>query len=148
MLDKTELGPDSKKALRLWVHEVARVFSDRLTDEDDQRKLFTKLGSAAREKIREDLASALRPQPHSQQVSMLEEEGHRVMSKGILFTHLLPDGRGVADEVSQADREAQQQHLTKLLEDFNCNTKKPLPIVLFDYAMVHLLRICRILKMP
>ena len=59
------------------------------------------------------------------------------MSKGILFTHLIPDGRGVADEVTAAGREAEQQHLTKLLEDYNCNTKKPLPIVLFDYAMVH-----------
>jgi hypothetical protein len=66
MLDKTELGPDNKKAMRLWVHEVARVFSDRLTDEDDQRKLFNKLGSAAREKIRDDLATALRPQPHGE----------------------------------------------------------------------------------
>jgi hypothetical protein len=41
-------------------------------------------------------------------MSMLEEEGHRVMSKGILFTHLLPDGKGIADEVSSEGREAQQ----------------------------------------
>jgi len=35
MLGRDELGADPKKAVRLWVHEVARVFSDRLTSEDD-----------------------------------------------------------------------------------------------------------------
>ena len=141
-LGKAELGPDAKKAMRLWVHEVARVFSDRLTTEEDQRALFSRLSSAAREKMREDLASSLRPDFQD------DEEGQSVMARGILFTNLLPGGRGAPDEVLPSAREAQQQHLTKLLEDYNGAVKKPLPIVLFDYAVVHLLRICRVLKMP
>jgi len=35
-----------------------------------------------------------------------------------------------------------------VLEDYNSFAKRPLSIVLFDYALGHLLRICRILKMP
>jgi hypothetical protein len=35
MMRKEELT-DSKKVYRLWVHEIARVFSDRLINEDDQ----------------------------------------------------------------------------------------------------------------
>lgn len=38
--------------------------------------------------------------------------------------------------------------LNKLLEDHNMQAKIPLPIVLFDFAVMHLIRIGRILKMP
>ena len=34
MVKREELN-DNKKVLRLWVHEIARVFSDRLVNEDD-----------------------------------------------------------------------------------------------------------------
>jgi hypothetical protein len=34
MMRKEELH-DSKKVLRLWVHEIGRVFADRLINEED-----------------------------------------------------------------------------------------------------------------
>ena len=141
MLGREELGADSLKAVRLWVHEVARVFSDRLTSEDDQRALYEFLAQAAREKIREDLPSALRPDYGE------AGEGWSVMAKSILFTDLGP-GRAVVDEVLPEAREALRTHLTRLLEDHNAMAKRQLSIVLFDYAVMHLLRICRVLKMP
>lgn len=54
MVRKEELS-DSKKVLRLWVHEVARVFSDRLISETDQSILYSRLSIASRDKIKEDL---------------------------------------------------------------------------------------------
>jgi len=88
MLGQNELGADTKKAVRLWVHEVARVFSDRLTSEDDQKALYSFLSQAAREKLREDLESALRPDFGD------GEEGWSLMAKRILFTNMRP-GRGI-----------------------------------------------------
>ena len=82
MVGKAQLSGESKKAVRLWVHEVARVFSDRLTSEEDQRALFTRLVTVAREKIREDLMSALRPDFE------VEEDDPSVMARGILFTDM------------------------------------------------------------
>lgn len=99
-LGRGELGAGAKKAVRLWVHEVARVFSDRLSSEDDQRALYDFLVLAARDKIREDLAAALSPD-FSQ-----AEEGWSVMARQIVFTELRP-GPAALDEVLPAAREAQ-----------------------------------------
>jgi dynein heavy chain, axonemal len=96
---------------------------------------------AARDKIREDLEAALSPD-YSQ-----AQEGWSVMAKVLVFTELGP-GRGALEEVLPTSREAQNEHFSKLLEDFNAGTKLPISVVLFDYALMHLLRICRVLKMP
>jgi len=42
MVKRDELN-DSKKVLRLWVHEIARVFSDRFINDEDQQLLYDKL---------------------------------------------------------------------------------------------------------
>lgn len=57
---KREELTDSKKVVRLWVHEIARVFADRLVNEEDSQLLYEKLFTASRDKIKEDLAAALK----------------------------------------------------------------------------------------
>lgn len=57
---KREELTDSKKVVRLWVHEIARVFSDRLINDEDQHLLYEKLFTASRDKIKEDLGAALK----------------------------------------------------------------------------------------
>ena len=41
--------------VRLWVHEIARVFADRLNDENDVGKLFDSIYMTTRENLKEDL---------------------------------------------------------------------------------------------
>ena len=39
MMRKEELH-DSRKVLRLWIHEIGRVFADRLINTEDQNLLY------------------------------------------------------------------------------------------------------------
>ena len=50
----------SKKLCRLWLHEVGRVFGDRLINEEDQELLFRRTFVSLSSKAKEDLGSALR----------------------------------------------------------------------------------------
>jgi dynein heavy chain len=130
----------TRKVLCYWVHEVARVFSDRLSTEEDQKALFERLCIISRAQMREDLVASLKLDYGAQAAEP------SVMVKGILFTDILP-GRKDLDEVLPTARESLKQYLRKVLEDYNSSSTRPLSIVLFDYAVVHLLRICRIIKM-
>lgn len=136
-----ELGGDADKVVRLLVHEVARVFSDRLTHEEDQRTLHDFVDQQVREKMRVDLFQVFR--------ANYDDIGPAwsIMAKTLLFTDLRPT-RQVLDEVLPSAMESQQRYLSKALDDFNANSAAPLSIMLFDYAVMHLLRICRVLKMP
>lgn len=81
---------DSKKVLRLWVHEIARVFSDRLVTEEDQNLLYQKLFYAARDKGKEDLSSALKVAFDDKKVSVeIEKE---IMTKLLIFGDVMTDG--------------------------------------------------------
>jgi len=141
MVEKTHLGNDSKKVLRLWIHEVSRVFSDRLTTEEDQRALFGKLCLVARDKMREDLVGSLRPDFGA------AAGDPSLMTSEILFTDILSK-RAEINEILPQEKAQLNSKLFKVHEDFNSVSKKPLEIVLFKNAVVHLLRIYRIIKMP
>ena len=141
MLRSEELGNDTKKAARLWVHEVARVFSDRLVSEQDQSSLFDFLVTVSRDKLREDLNFALTPYAGT------GEPSWALMARSIFFTDQRA-GKGTLDEVLPDEKENLMKHLNKQLKSYNHNSKTQLSIVVFDYAIMHLLRICRIFRMP
>ena len=87
--------------IRLWVHEVSRVFSDRLTSNEDQSALFDKLRAATRQTIREDLIATLR----ADYGAMAGEPS--IMQNGILFTDISA-GAGHLDEVPLKQRDSLQ----------------------------------------
>ena len=52
------------------------------------------------------------------------------------------------DEVLQSQNDELSEKLGEVLTSYNLVSRKRMDLVLFDFAVAHLLRICRILKMP
>ena len=51
------------------------------------------------------------------------------------------------DEIAPNQRQMLVDRMNGYLEDYNSVSKKPMNLVLFDFAIMHVLRICRILRM-
>jgi len=140
-------GASNRKLIRLFIHEISRVFMDRLITEPDKQTVFTFLHKVVREKLREDLKAALGEIIPSTVKIDLNTQPEAL--KYIVFTDAMSEG------ISAYERQYDETLLGKplfdkcnyYLEEYNSASKKPMNLVLFDYAIEHLLRISRILRM-
>ncbi|CAH2307190.1 dynein heavy chain 3, axonemal [Pelobates cultripes] len=130
---------DTDKLIRLWIHEVYRVFYDRLTDPDDRNTFF----------------------------NMVKETTSNVFKQSVdkLLIHLAPTGKVVDDNIRSLffgdfskpdsdikvyDEITDLKQLTSTMEyyldEFNNMSKAPMSLVMFKFAIEHISRICRVLK--
>lgn len=79
------------KMVRLWVHEIARVFTDRLGSEEDQFKVYRHLEVACRVHIKENISACLKDCMTVQHRENGEhiENCFDIMTEQIKFTDLL-----------------------------------------------------------
>ncbi|XP_029041052.2 dynein axonemal heavy chain 3-like isoform X1 [Osmia bicornis bicornis] len=131
---------DPDKLIRLWIHEVYRVFHDRLIDSDDQEKLFKMVQFTCYDQLRQPLNKVL--------VRLLKEDEKDIQSSHIrdLFfgNYIEPDAEPkIYDEVTDLDD--LQTKMDYYLMEYNMLSKTPMSLVLFRYAIEHVSRTSRIL---
>ncbi|XP_072257291.1 dynein axonemal heavy chain 3-like [Pyxicephalus adspersus] len=141
-IDQSSAG--AEKLMRLWIHEVYRVFCDRLVNSQDRRKFFQIVKNVVQSQFKEKMSN--------------------------LFTHLVI-GREVQDEdmrnlffgdyVLHKTSEKPEKHYDEIvkieelkicmqqyLHQYNASSKTPMILVLFHFAIEHISRMSRILKLP
>lgn len=142
LLSVPEATEDLDSMRRLWVHEVMRVYGDRLVEDSDRHWLF----GAICDKI----------------------NTHMNRTPEMLFERLIPKGKKLTESdlrrliycdfanpkadnknyIEVLDLENLRNVVEAYLVEYNNMSKKPMNLVLFRFAIEHLSRICRIIKQP
>ncbi|XP_043264608.1 dynein axonemal heavy chain 7 [Colletes gigas] len=129
---------------KLWVHEILRVFGDRLVDEFDRRWLFLKIQDVVGSNLKESFETVFGYLPKFDD-HLTEESLQSLLFGNFMDVDTIPADRRY-EEVKSMDEYLEVA--ISCLEDYNLTNRHKLDIVLFRYALEHLARICRILVIP
>ncbi|XP_063226606.1 dynein axonemal heavy chain 3 [Bacillus rossius redtenbacheri] len=132
---------DSDKLLRLWVHEIYRVFYDRLVDNHDRQLLFDIVQKACYAHFRQRLDKLL-----GHLVPEGEPELKNAHIANLFFgNYMEPDADPkIYNEVT--DVELLEDKMRYYLEEYNLLTRTPMNLVMFRYAVDHVSRVSRVLQ--
>ena len=114
---------------RLWIHEVSCVFGDRLINEED--KIW----------LRKTQESSL------QSYTGMTSEDLWKENPEVVFTDVMLSGSDnrIYEEVKLVDL---QLVIEEYLLEYNSESKQPMNLVMFADALLHVIRIARILRQP
>ncbi|XP_037760095.1 dynein axonemal heavy chain 12 isoform X2 [Chelonia mydas] len=142
LLIKKESVETKHTMIRLFVHEVFRVFYDRLVDDSDRAWLFKIMRDIVKDHFKEafDIVFAHLRQGNA---PVTEED----MRSLVFGDYMNPDLEG--DERLYIEIPSVQQFsdvVEQCLEEYNQTHKTRMNLVIFRYVLEHLSRISRILK--
>ncbi|GMH99793.1 hypothetical protein TrVE_jg2105 [Triparma verrucosa] len=122
---------DKDSFIRLWAHEVFRVFHDRLIDEEGRDWFKTMMAEKTQEFFNLDWKKVLGP--------------NDVLIYGNFVD---PKAREPKPYIEIADRAQLSKVMDDYLEDYNMMTSRPMSLVLFGNAIEHVARISRVIQQP
>ncbi|CAM9181911.1 unnamed protein product, partial [Phaeothamnion confervicola] len=139
-------GAGAGKALlaRLWTHESLRVFADRLVDDADRDWFAGHLEAALKRHFAlplQDLFRHLLPRGTG-------TVGAGALRRLFFGSFAAPEGTIEKPYIEIESAEAAATAMEAALADFNSRTRKPMTLVLFAFAVEHVSRISRVIRMP
>uniref|UniRef100_A0A803SS52 Dynein axonemal heavy chain 7 n=1 Tax=Anolis carolinensis TaxID=28377 RepID=A0A803SS52_ANOCA len=126
--------------VRLFVHEVFRVFYDRLVDDTDRAWLFKLTKEILREHFKEAFDSVF---AHLRKENVTEEDLRNLLFGDYMNPDLEGDER-IYFEIP--DIQMFNDIVDLCLDEYNQTHKTRMNLVIFRYVLEHLSRICRVLK--
>ncbi|CAH8492971.1 unnamed protein product, partial [Dicrocoelium dendriticum] len=127
---------DPEKLMRLWVHEVYRVFYDRLISAEDEDRFFEIVRQTCSDCFRTNLDKVL---GHLSRSGRVSDEDVR----DLLFGNYMQDDN-TYNEVK--DLKELTNRMESYLEDYNSLSKTPMNLVMFKFAIEHVSRVSRVLQ--
>ncbi|CAL9702663.1 unnamed protein product [Knipowitschia caucasica] len=143
LLLKKESLESKRTMIRLFVHEVFRVFYDRLVDDSDHTWLYKLMINILQDHFKESFGQVFE---HLKTGNQLVEEDMRNLLFGDYMTPDLEDDERLYAEVPSVDSFAQV--VESCLLEYNQINKSRMDLVIFRYVLEHLSRISRVLKQP
>ena len=130
---------------RLWAHEVMRVFHDRLTDEADRQWLMQQLVASTEKLYKERFQKVM----SRNDINKMVQNGEEVKElKTMVYGDFMVPGADPQIYEEILDKPKLLSIVTDYLSDHNATSKQPMDLVLFDYALEHMARIARCIKLP
>ncbi|XP_056119629.1 dynein axonemal heavy chain 3 [Rhinichthys klamathensis goyatoka] len=130
---------EGDKLIRLWIHEIYRVFYDRLVDNDDREKFFNIVKERTSAYFKQTIDKLL---CHLTLSGNVEDDSIRSLFFG---DYAKPDSASKPyDEIT--DLSTLTEVMDFYLREFNNISKAPMNLVMFQFAIEHISRICRVLK--
>ena len=142
-LSEPESCPDMNTMIRLWVHEIFRVYYDRLVDDSDRKWLYETMIKVMTEKLGENFHAVF---------SHLDQKRAGIVSEDDMRSLMFCDFGDQKNEARRymevADMNTVRQVVETHLEEYNQINKRPMNLVMFRFAIEHVSRLSRILKQP
>eukprot|EP00903_Cladosiphon_okamuranus_P016611 g15323.t1 len=144
LMVKPKDGFGKANMVRLWVHESLRVFGDRLVDDSDREWFLKHLNTMVSVHFGTKLYEVCKH---------LDTEGEGSITTGQLRKlffgdYTAPEGSDNKPYEEVADLEELQGRMVQSLGDYNARSRKPMDLVMFMFAVEHVSRLARLLKMP
>jgi dynein heavy chain len=134
---------EPKKLVRLWAHEIYRVFYDRLINDEDRSWLFEATKQVVKDVFGMQFIDVFSGYDRNKD-GVVEENDLRGLMFGTFMS--AKTSKPLYDEVDS--HEALIATIDNYLSEYNMLSKKPMDLVMFQFAVEHVSRIARVLLQP